>query len=385
MKNLKLTIGILFVLYLAVPCFGLVVKGGDAVKIAADEIIDDDLIIFAQSIDIDGTVDGDVVAFAQAVTITGTVNGTITCGAATVKIDAQGVNSIWAAARSIEISGSVDKNVLIAGQSLCICDGALIGKDVKAYGERLDVEGEVDGTITGGVGFFDMEGISGNVNINAGKSRIGSEAQIDGDLIVEGESEPNIEDGAIITGETKFKKFIKRKKTDTFALARVLGVFVLMLRVIDFIAKLIVGIILITLSMKFVRRIMDTLLSKPLKSLGFGFLVFIIIPAAVLILFAVIIGFPFAILGIYIYSILLYLSSIFVGLVVGEKVIQLFKKEGAVSLYLSFILGFVILTLLGMIPVLGFIIKFAVILFGMGMLYTGTWSLIKEIKEKKLI
>jgi len=110
-----------------------------------------------------------------------------------------------------------------------------------------------------------------------------------------------------------------------------------------------------------------------------------VIPVATVILFLILIGYPLAIFGMYIYTILLYLSSIFVGLVLGEKIIKIFRKQGEVSLYLSFFIGMLVLLILGLIPILGFIVRLFVCLFGAGMLISGTHSLIKEIKEKELV
>ncbi|OPX17426.1 hypothetical protein BXT86_06535, partial [candidate division WOR-3 bacterium 4484_100] len=98
----------------------------------------------------------------------------------------------------------------------------------------------------------------------------------------------------------------------------------------------------------------------PWVSLGWGFLGVVVIPVAVIILFVVLIGFPFAIFGIYFYTVLLYLASIFIAFILGERIIQLFKKEGEVSLYLSFIVGIITLFILGLIPVLGFITSIGV-------------------------
>lgn len=53
------------------------------VSIGADEIIDSDQYLAAQTIDIDGTVRGDVVALADQVNVNGTIEGdlwTATCG-----------------------------------------------------------------------------------------------------------------------------------------------------------------------------------------------------------------------------------------------------------------------------------------------------------------
>lgn len=78
-------------------------------------------------------------------------------------------------------------------------------------------------------------------------------------------------------------------------------------------------------------------------------------------------------------------AAVFVSCVVGEKVIQLFKKEGAISLFLSFIVGFVIITIIGLIPIFGFVVKLGVLLFGTGMILTALWGLMKDMRSKELL
>ncbi len=386
MKDMKWIIYILFIVLFVTPSFALVVRSGDEVEIAEHEVIDDDLIVFAQTININGTVNGDVCAFAQSVTVSGEVGGSLFSGGATITVDAKRVKTIWAAAGKVNICGDVDKNVIIAGGSLIICEDTHIGKDLRAYGGKFTVEGEIDGTIEGGVGSFVMAGRSGRVKINADETTIKSNAQILGDFILTSRKEPTIEEGATITGETTMERPEERKAEPFFfALAPMVAFFITFVKIVMFIAKIIVGILLIALFKPCVRRFMDTLISKPWQSLGWGFLGIIIIPVAVVILFAILIGYPIAILCVYLYTILFYFSSIFVGFVVGEKVIQLFRKKGEISLYLSFIVGIVVLFVLGLIPVLGFIIKIFILLFGAGTLLLGGWNLMKEMREKKLI
>jgi hypothetical protein len=200
------------------------------------------------------------------------------------------------------------------------------------------------------------------------------------------ESEPVIEEGATILGETTFEKPEEKEGGEfLYAIAPMVAIFFTFVRIVLFIAKVIVGVLLIALFSQCVRRIMDTLISKPWKSLGVGFLGLIMIPIASVIMFVLLIGYPLGVVGIYTYSVLLYTASIFVGLVVGEKILQLFKKEGAISLYLSFIVGYVILRILGLIPILGFVIRIFVLLFGAGALLLGGWHLMKEMRAKKLI
>jgi len=386
MRNLRWVFSLFFMFLLVIPCYALVIKTGETVEIDRDELIDDDLIIFAQKIAINGRVNGDVWVFGRDIMINGDVYGTIVSGGADINIDVGNAGTVWSAGGEINIAGDIEKNILLFGGELSVDEDATIGKDIRAFGGKFTVDGNIGGTIRGSVGNFTMAGKSGDIFIDSDKIRVKSGAEIDGDLVLEGEVEPTIEEGARITGETRVKKSsVEGEEAFAFAFAPFIAFFIAFMKVVCFIAKIIVGVILIALCGKFVRRIMDTLTSKPWSCLGWGFLGLVVIPVAVMILFVILVGFPFAFFGIYVYTILFYLSSIFVGLVVGEKIIQLFKKEGEISQYLSFIVGIIVIFVLGLIPVLGVIIKLAVLLFGVGMLLLGSWYLLREIKEKKLI
>jgi len=365
--------------------YGLVVRSGDNIKIKVDEVIDDDLVAFGQNVSIKGKVNGDIYAFGQEVEVTGDVAGTIFCGASTVDIDAQIAGSVWAGAGKVSIAGNVYNNVLIFGGTLDVEEDATIGNDLIVYGGKAKVAGEVDGMIKGGMGTFIMSGKSAKVNINADKIRIKSGALISGDLVIESGQEPVIEEGAEILGEIKLKSIEEVDEEVAFAIVPIIAFLIIMFKVIVFVAKIIVGIVLIVLSKKYVRRIMDTVISKPWHCLGWGFIGLIVIPVAVIILFSILIGYPFAVFGAYVYTFIFYLASIFAGLVIGEKVIRLFKKEGEISLYLSLIIGLIVLFVLGLIPILGFIVKIIVLLFGSGMVLYGSWNLIREMKAKELI
>lgn len=387
MKKEKRFVLFLLLLICTTPLFGLVVKSGDDIEIKENEVIDDDLIALGQNVTIKGRINGNVCAFSRDVEITGYIAGTIFCGAANVDIDAQSVGTIWAGAGDIEISGDISNNVLVFGGSLDIEEDTKIGKDLVVYGGKVRVAGEIDGSVKGGAGTLVMSGKSCCVDVDADEITIKSGALITGDLIVKSDQKPVIEEGAEILGEMKLKRTeeVEVDKKAVFALAPVIAFFIALFKILVFITKIIVGIVLIALSRIYVRRIMDTMLSKPWHCLGWGFIGLIIIPVAVIILLSLLIGYPFAILGVYVYTIIFYLASIFAALVIGEKIIKLFKKEGDVSLYLSFILGMIVLLVLGFIPILGFIVRIIVLLFGSGMVLFGSWNLVREIKVKKLI
>src|SRR4030042_5938077 len=54
--------------------------------VAADEVVNDDLILTEEVVEMAGTVNGNLIAMGSAVTISGTVNGDVIAGGATVTV-----------------------------------------------------------------------------------------------------------------------------------------------------------------------------------------------------------------------------------------------------------------------------------------------------------
>ncbi|UCG29371.1 MAG: hypothetical protein JSV53_07565 [candidate division WOR-3 bacterium] len=386
MKNFSWIVCLLVVAVLASPAHALLVRRGQSVEVSIGEVIEDDLIVFASSVEIKGVVTGNVCAFAQTVNVSGDIGGSLFIGAASSNINASSVQTIWAAGGNLNVSGKVDKNVILAGGSLNVDADAGIGKDLHAYGGNFAVNGEIDGAIKGAVGRFVMAGKSSRVKIRADEARVKSTAVISGDFILTSESQPKIDEGAVITGETTIREIEPEESRQFFfAIAPLFALLFGVIKVIIWVSKIIVGILLIALCRNYVRRVMDTLIKVPWKSLGLGFLGVIVIPVVAVVLFATLIGYPLGLVAVYAYTILLYVSSLFVAVVVGEKVIQLFRKGKEVSLYLSFITGMLILLVVSFIPILNFLVRILVILFGFGSVMLGTWQVLKEMRGKDLI
>ena len=62
-------------------------RGGPSVTVPAGETVDDTLVVFGESVNVDGTVNGDLIAFARRVTIRGTVKGNVISFAQRVETD----------------------------------------------------------------------------------------------------------------------------------------------------------------------------------------------------------------------------------------------------------------------------------------------------------
>ena len=92
-------------------------RAGQAVTIAAGEVIDDDLYAVGETVTIDGTVHGDVVAVGRHLTLNGSATG-----------------DVIAAGQGVVINGGVGDDVRIAGMVLRLGNRAAVADDVVAAG-----------------------------------------------------------------------------------------------------------------------------------------------------------------------------------------------------------------------------------------------------------
>lgn len=386
MRYFSWIICIVMCVTLVSPMNALVIRRAESVEVSADEVIDDDLIAIAGNVDIKGSVTGNVCAFAQTVNVSGDIGGSLFIGAASSSVSPKSVQTVWAAGGNLNISGEISKNVILAGGSLNITSNAVVGKDLHAYGGSFEADGNVNGAIKGAVGKFSMAGTSGRVKIRADRVKIRSTAVVSGDVSLTSESAPEIEDGAMIGGELTVREIEEEEaKPFFFAIAPLIGFLFGVIKMIVWISKIIVGIILIALCHKYIRRIMDTFARQPWKSLGIGFLGVIVIPVAAAVFLATLVGYPISVLLLYVFSILCYVSSVVIAVILGEKIIQLFNKGKEVSLYLSFVIGMIILFVVSFIPILNFLVRIFVLLFGFGTVIIATWYLVKDMRDKGLV
>ncbi|MEW6685349.1 MAG: hypothetical protein AB1393_03980 [Candidatus Edwardsbacteria bacterium] len=359
----------------------LVIKSGKEVVIGKEEIIDDDLIVSGGNVSVKGTVNGDIFAWGGQVTVDGVVNGDIVAAGGQIRIRGLVNDGVRIAGGNLEIEGKVKGNALCFGGSIQLGKDGEVGRDLWAFGGRVTIDGKVNRSLHAGCGEFAFGGTTqGNVEVKANQLTLLPEAEIKGNLNYQSAQQAEIQAGAKILGETKWQKAEPKTKVK-----RALNRFKRFFRVALFFSLFLVGIIMIAISKKHARLVVDTLSSSPWKSLGFGILFLLLVPIAVVILLISIIGIPIAIFGIFAYLLALYFGAICFSLAFGEKFLRLFKKEGEISLYLSFILGLILLGILVSIPYLGFLVKLLVMLFGAGIFVLSRQRLLAEAKAKGII
>ncbi len=313
-RSMKLITILLFILVLLLPSNVGAVKMLSGDQVHVDSPIEDDVFAAGGTININATVDGVVIAGGN-ININAPVNGDVFVAGGHVSINSDVKGKIVAAGGNIDIRGNA-KNVVIAGGNVNIHSTAVISRDAVISG--------------------------GTVN-NAGK--------INGNLTVRAENFQN-------TGSAGSVEFIKRDGSQSFQ--RGIGIFQILMAL----GFMILGIILLKLFPAQFFKVEEEIRKSTLLKTIAGF-VAIIVSAVVIILVAVtVVGLPIALVMALLFITALMLSTIFVSFTFGKKILDLLKfKTGDIR---TFIIGFIILSLLFEIPFAGGLIRIVAVSLGFG-------------------
>jgi hypothetical protein len=320
-------------------------RSGSTVTVGDAETLADDLYAAGRRIDIAGRVDGDVTAAGGEVEISGTVTGDVLAigGQVTVIGDVQG--DVRAAGGSVMLEGPVGEDVAVAGGRLTIARGARIGGDLLFSSGQMSLDGSVQGDVLGSTGTYDR---SGSI---AGTERVSTRP---------------------------------REQAPPSAGDRILGT----LR--RYVAVVVIGVLFLWLVPRFTERAAAQARLRPLPSLGvgaLGVLGFVLVLIALILAMVlaslvlgllglsglvVILGMALALVaGAVIFAFVLtvaFLADALVGLALGRLMLRADEPSSKRSQFVPLALGAAVVVIVVAIPVIGGIVKFVVVLAGLGAL-----------------
>jgi len=353
---------------------------GEAVIIAPSEIINDDLFIVGSTVDIQGVVNGDVYVAAQKTTVSGDINGDLFIASRESTVTGKVNDDLRVAGSSLVLSGAkIKEGVMFFGETLDVDKDSEINAGIIFYGKTLALSGVVDGKVRVGARSALINGtINNDAYITADKLDISKTAVIEGNLEYTSKYEASVAREAVIKGEvsrhaTSMNRF-KRTHNTPFrkitTLWSLLGAFV-------------AGSVLLIFFGKQMNFLSQRIISRPLRLLGSGILIFLAIMPIILVLIMTIIGIPIALLLLAVFITTLFLSEIFVSFALGSftlKYLTSNNKKPIRNSYLSLLLGLIILYFLYPLPVVGPIVRSAVIFLGLGAFFLSLLRLRGEAK-----
>ncbi|MCY1081675.1 hypothetical protein [Archangium lansingense] len=338
-------------------------RRGDVVQVGPQEVIEEDLYAFGRVVNIEGTVRGDLIVAGQQVDISGTVEGDVMSAAARSQISSQIRGSLRAASNELSVLGPVGEDAMLAAGNLRLMPNAQVGRDLYLASGEARVEAPVLGELRAAAGTLTLSAPVGqDASAEVGTLRLTDGARINGDLSYRSDRDAQLAPGAVVAGSLEHLAPEHEKERGLvqgfyFWLRSLVGLFAL-------------GLLFALLAPRFARRVSTMLRQRPLPSLGWGAALFVSIPLLASFVFLVGLllgGWWIALFILGLYALAIALSFPVVGLFLGQWLLERFHKTGT-HLVLALLVGLVLLTLVGRVPVLGALVALATILFGLGAL-----------------
>jgi cytoskeletal protein CcmA (bactofilin family) len=347
----------------ATGVFAAELRTGEIVEVAPGEVIQDDLYAFGTQVVVRGRVEGDVVAAGRSVVLDGVVTG-----------------AVWAAGDSVRVSGSVGRSVRVAGREASV--GGEVGRDVLMAANDARFEGEAGGDLWAGASTLFSSGSVGGEILGSAATIVLS-GPVGEDVTVRVENLrllPGARVGGRVTYESENVAFIdpsvEVQKGVTAVMPRVPSQVPPLVsergRIISLLGLSLVGALLALAAPRSVASISSRISERPWATLGYGVLTLIVVPIAGFILGITLVGLPLGILSIVAYAAAMYLAPVFAGHLIGEKVFRRVGRNPHPAW--AVILGLLILAVVGRVPILGFLVKLAVIVWVMGSLALPVFS-----------
>jgi len=309
------------------------VRFGKNVKMSADETLRGGLIAAGANVEILGKVGGGLKAFGANVLSAGDVQGTLrSCGA----------------------------NVVLAGK---------YRSKVKAAAANLTLSGTFDG----------------DVNVRAARIIVTPTAVIKGNLIY-ASADLIVQKGARITGEViqrqvmVEKQWIEKWGRQGIKAMIPIGVFFWL---ISLAALVIVGLLINYLFPKKTDAVISTISQSLWKNLWSGFIFFVVVPMAIIVSFITVVGIPAGIIAGILYGIAIYISTIYIGVWIGRKILGYLKKSMATAFFWPLVVGTIVIGLLTLIPIIGCFFRLFILLLTLGAMWLVMWKTIPARAQRR--
>ena len=362
MKIFKILL--LILLISAINVYGAEYFGGQTLKVAFND-----------------TLDQDVFAGCQKVLVHGYVAGDIYAGCETVDIEGKVQDDVLVGCRNFTLTGIIDDGLIVFAETIVI-DGTVRG-DVMAFGRdvRLTENAKLEGNVITGCATFIQEApVAGFIMGGAGyaylNGPVGEDVELEVDNIEFG-NEFASGDGTFITVPSGFDEskmgIIPDNLELEFAERELFfeGIYFYW----SFFAFLVVGILIILIFRNSSKDYVTFAGANIPASLGAGAVFLFVTPVIITISAVFIVTIPAALIVLATYLILIYLSFIFSAVQIGDYIWnQLRKSNGGYGLYLPLLIGLVIVCLIIQTPFLGWLFSLVFICFGSGSLIMYIWQ-----------
>jgi hypothetical protein len=232
--------------------------------------------------------------------------------------------------------------------------------DVVIFDGPALIAGSVNGAVVAFNGDVRVQGeVEEDVVVFRGRAIVEDGATVGGDVV--SSKAPRVDEGATVGGDVERVNFANIFQSLGWVLWFAWWVAVS-------ISVLVLGMLLLLLAPRVPPRVLEAGRDAVGPAIGWGLAVAVGLPIVCLLLAVTLVGIPLALIGLLSLALLFGLGYVSAALLLGRRLI----REPS-SLYLAYVVGFVILRIVDLIPVLGNLVTAAATVYGLGALTVAAW------------
>lgn len=323
---------------------------GQQYLLSAQQRIDDNLYVAAGTATVGGQVSGDLFAVGGTLSITGSVGDDAVLMGGTIQLLGPVGGDVRVTGGTISANDIIGGDLVVAGGTIHLLTDAIVEGDLIVAGGQIIIDGTVLGSVQMVGGELAINGmVGGDVSARADKEVIlGSSAKIGGTL-----SYTATKKGASGTHRAVFPGAM-------FAIMTV----VTGMKMLAFLG---LGVLLIWIWRRQTLELLSEAAGSFWPSLGRGFAYAILVPIAAIMLLVSFVGSLAGVVMLLIYIIAWIFASVLAGMLLGAWLAKVFAKRPTLRLgWWSGLGGIVLLSVLSLIPFVGWILSkvLALMMFG---------------------
>jgi Putative zinc-finger len=364
---------LIVLLTLSLPSFALERRHGEFVTVVANETVDDTLLASGNTVRVEGVVNGDLLAFGRTVEVRGTVKGDLVSCAQRTEVSGTVEGHIYTLSHSLDLDGQLGHSIYGLMQSLRVSDRGHVGEGIVVGAGDVSLEGVMKRSVNIFTSNGDVSGSIGrDLTMAGGSLTLTNTARVGGNLSarVRQTKDVHIGDGATIAGKRDVQVRVRKSPVTRPRFYFYQAVWLA--------AAMLVGWLGLVLSPAFVQASTQAV-GSGWRSLGLGVGVLVGVPVAIVVAAITLVGIPLSLMLFAAYLAAIYLAKIWVGASLGRA---LLKPAGATKhdWLLGLLVGLLILSIVGFIPYLGALVRLGTVCLGLGAL---AWQLYQASRPAK--
>ncbi|GEM_PF-2679347 len=352
MKRLLFVILIGLFVFVPTVVLGTQFRSGNSVQLAED--VSEDLYAGGNDVSSTKKVNGDAFLFGNTVTVKGEITEDLALGAAVANIEGIIGDDLRFGAGSARLNGQVKGDVFGGASVFALSPDSIVSGGMYLGGSQITLDGVIKGDVRVAADSVVINGtLERDAQITAKKLELGPKAKVH-NIAYKGDRQAVVDPAAQVEGTITFDKWRRGGLNDLRPLALLYNALTWIL----------LGFVVLMLLKIWAPRFTEEVKIEPFPNALIGLAGIIFVPIAMLILTLTILGAPVAlVLGMF-----AALAGV-VGSIIGIRWIgKLFMRPGTkhTEELGAYALAVVVLTLVGILPVIGAAATFVIFLIGFG-------------------